>query len=955
MPTPFPKKKYVKAVGPRLRILLLVVFAIVALLGANSAYLVSITALEAWTQRTYQNYFYQIMFLGHLFLGLLLILPFVTFGIIHIKNTWTRKNRRAVRIGYALFIVSLTVLGTGVALMRVGGFNLKSPTGRMTVYWMHVITPLLAVWLYWLHRLAGPPIKWRMGLSYMGAVAAACVAMVLMHRTDPRLWNVAGPKEGEKYFFPSLARTSTGNFIPADTLMMDNYCLKCHQDNFNGWFHSAHHFSSFNNPAYLAAVRETRQFAMKHDNTVQRSRWCAGCHDQVPFFSGAFDDPNFDDVKHQTAQAGMTCTVCHAITNIQDTRGNANYTIEEPVHYPFAKSDNSILQWINNQMVKAKPSFHKKTFLKPLHKSTEFCSTCHKVHLPPELNNYKWLRGQNHYDTFLLSGVSGHGARSFYYPPKAQENCSGCHMPLKESTDFGAKFFGSDKLSVHNHLFPGANTGLAYIRNQPQIVAAHQEFQKGVMRVDIFGLRENGAVDGKLIAPLRPSVPTLKPGQKYLLETVIRTVKMGHPFTQGTADSNEVWMDVTVRSGDRVIGRSGSLDKEREVDPWSHFVNVFMLDRDGNRIARRNPQDIFVPLYNNQIPPGAASTVHYEMQLPEQLNAPVTIEIKLQYRKFDKQYMDFVTGTSKPGDNPINGFKRGEKYLNELPITTLAVDRLTLPVEGVVAPPANAASAIPPWQRWNDYGIGLLLKGKAQFAQAVEAFGQVEKMNRFDGPLNLARVYYAEGRLDEAVDAIARATKHGGSETDPPAPPWTMSWMSGLINRQQGHLEAAEKNFRSVVEEHTAAMAERGFDFSKDYEVINELGQTLFERAEREWSADRKTERDLLLAQAAEQFKKTLTLDSENVAAHYNLQLIYAKLGDAKKAEEHAKLHARYKTDDNARDRAMVAARKKYPAGNNAAEALVIYPLQRATAPGLAQEKESEPRAEVKGNSGGVR
>ncbi|HEV8291867.1 MAG TPA: multiheme c-type cytochrome, partial [Tepidisphaeraceae bacterium] len=382
VPAPFPKKKYVKAVGPRLRILLLVVFALVALLGANSAYLVSITALEAWTQRTYQNYFYQIMFLGHLVLGLLLILPFVTFGIIHIKNTWTRKNRRAVRIGYALFIVSLIVLGSGVALMRVGGFNLKSPTGRVTVYWMHVITPLLAVWLYWLHRLAGPPIKWRMGLSYAGAVAVACIAMVLMHRTDPRLWNVAGPKEGEKYFFPSLARTSTGNFIPADTLMMDNYCLKCHQDNFNGWFHSAHHFSSFNNPAYLAAVRETRQFAMKHDQTVQRSRWCAGCHDQVPFFSGAFDDPNFDDVKHPTAQAGMTCTVCHAITNIQDTRGNANYTIEEPVHYPFAKSDNSILQWINNQMVKAKPSFHKKTFLKPLHKSTEFCSTCHKVHLP---------------------------------------------------------------------------------------------------------------------------------------------------------------------------------------------------------------------------------------------------------------------------------------------------------------------------------------------------------------------------------------------------------------------------------------------------------------------------------------------------------------------------------------------------------------------------------------------
>jgi hypothetical protein len=26
---------------------------------------------------------------------------------------------------------------------------------------------------------------------------------------------------------------------------------------------------------------------------------------------------------------------------------------------------------------------------------------------------------------------------------------------------------------------------------------------------------------------------------------------------------------------------------------WAHYLNVFMLDRDGNRIDRRNPQDIF--------------------------------------------------------------------------------------------------------------------------------------------------------------------------------------------------------------------------------------------------------------------------------------------------------------------------------------------------------------------------
>ena len=108
----------------------------------------------------------------------------------------------------------------------------------------------------------------------------------------------------------------------------------------------------------------------------------------------------------------------NSITHINSTKGNGDYTIEEPLHYPFTESDNAALQWINEQLVKAKPSFHKKTFLKPLHKTAEFCSACHKVHLPYEVNHYKeFLRGQNHYDPFLLSGVSGHAWPAHTRPP----------------------------------------------------------------------------------------------------------------------------------------------------------------------------------------------------------------------------------------------------------------------------------------------------------------------------------------------------------------------------------------------------------------------------------------------------------------------------------------------------------------------------------------------------------
>jgi tetratricopeptide (TPR) repeat protein len=915
-----PRKKYVRAVGPRLRVLLTVIFLLVALLGANSLYLSTITLLEWVKGLSYQNYFYQYMFLLHLVLGLLLVLPVIVFGIAHIRNAHNRPNRTAVRVGYALFAASLVLLFTGVALTRLDFFEIKNPRFRTAAYWLHVIAPIAAGWLYVMHRLAGPRIKWKVGIRWGAVTTVMVAAMAYFNFQDPRKWNVVGPAEGEKYFFPSLARTATGDFIPAETLMMDAYCMKCHQDNFKSWFHSAHHFSSFNNKPYLFSVRETRKVALERDGNVRAARWCAGCHDAVPFFSGAFDDPNFDDVKHPTAHAGLTCTTCHAITHVNSTRGNADYTIEEPVHYPFAYSKQPFFQYINQQLVKAKPAFHKQTFLKPLHQTPEFCSTCHKVSIPKELNHYKdFLRGQNHYDTFLLSGVSGINARSFYYPPKAEANCNGCHMPTVASDDFGAKFFDPtkpDTLMVHNHLFLGANTALPHMRGDHEIAAAHEKFMKDSVRVDLFGVKEGGTIDGPLSAPLRPSVPALKPGKTYLLEVVVRTVKLGHPFTQGTVDSNEIWLDVLSTSERQVVGRSGGRGQYNAVDPWSHFINVYMLDREGNRIDRRNPQDIFTPLYNHQIPPGSAQVVHYSLTIPPDQRAPLTVDLKLQYRKFDTIYMQHVFG---------------KEHVNDLPISTLATDRVTFPIEGSsdAVAVANEKSPIVEWQRWNDYGIGLLLEGdkgseKGELVQAAKAFEEVEKLKRADGPLNLARVFIKEGRLADAVEALGRA-----STFDPPAPRWTVAWLNGLVNKQNGFLDVAITELRSILEDRYPELEQRGFNFSKDYEVLNELGQTLFERAKMERGEARLEKRKEFLRAAVQRFDATLALDSENMTAHYNLALIYAELGDEAKAAEHRKLHERYRPDDNARDRAIAIARRRDPAANHAAQAVVIYPLQR--------------------------
>jgi tetratricopeptide (TPR) repeat protein len=1020
---------YQPAVSPRLKVLLLLIFVAFATLGATGAYLASISFLN-WLRDpiVYTNYAYLCLFLVHVGLGVAMVLPFVAFGIIHYLSARRRRNRLAVKLGVAVFAAGLVICLTGLALIQLEGMP-QLPTRtiqRGAVYWLHVLAPLAAVGLYLWHRHAGPDIKWKYGYAWLAGVALFVLGMGALHFYNPRSWNVQGSKEGLAYFYPSRARTVGGNFIPEKVLMNDAYCLKCHKDAYQGWFHSAHHFSSFNNPAYKFSVKETRKVSLENDGNTKRSRWCAGCHDTVPFFSGKFDDPDYDIDNDPTAHAGLTCTTCHAITNVNSTVGNADYTIEEPLHYPFAFSDNPALQWVNNQLVKAKPDFHKKTFLKPFHKTADFCSTCHKVSLPMEVTHYKeWNRGQNHHDPFLLSGVSGGNARAFYYPPTAKGNCAECHMPGKESNDFASRDLDGDgKRKIHDHLFPGGNTGLPWMLTREERAKDHADGLRAAeerqadflknkqLRIDLFALREGGNIDGKLLGPIRPELPKLKPGETYLLDVVVRTLGVGHVFPQGTADSNEIWVDVEVKSGGKVIARSGALKGEDEtgaVDEWSHFINALVLDRNGNRINRRNPQDIFTPLYDHQIPPGAAHVVHYEFQVPQGLSAPVEFRVRVRYRKFDYEYMSLI-------------YKELGRPVPKLPIVDLCEDRVTLPVEGVAADvPAQKSPIEPAWQRWNDYGIGYFLTADADpkrpgLLQAVQAFEELVKRYPEDkaalanGYLNLARAFERNGEL---VRASAMLKKIKDDEL--PAPPWTVAWFNGVIDAQNGHLDEATKLFREILDPQKQD-DKRSFHFNTDYVVRNELGVTLYKRSQQEDDGSPAQKR--LLEEAIREFNRTLELDAENLDAHYWLAQSYSRLGESAEplAEEppatlgrlaevffddktpagmrktaaaelgraleafsakppnlkepklpfvldsirkarkvfkddpdpevrtaaahvlgrlHLAAHAVYKPDDNAKDTTTKKYREAHPAANNAAKALVVYPLQRGGAPGL--------------------
>ena len=911
-------------VGPKLRKVLALVFFLFACLTANSIYLAAISAVEYFAQTSLQGITYQWMFLAHLVLGLIIILPTLVYGFIHMSNALGHRNQRAVKAGLGLFASVLILLISGLALTRgMPLIELRSPSAREVAYWAHVVTPLIVVWLYVLHRLAGRRIRWR-----AGALVSLIAVVITLGGLLPSLFSETSESETlavkqQERFFPSLAKTVDGDYLDAIQMMNDAYCAECHQDVHDDWAHSAHRFSSFNNPAYRFSVMKTRDFVHARDGNTKGVRFCAGCHDPVPFFAGKMDDVNFGNANEPSSQAGITCTVCHSITSVDSPKGNADYTISAPTHYPFMDSDSEWLQWVNRTLVKAKPNFHKQTFLKPVHKTTEFCGSCHKVHLPKELNAYKWLRGQNHYDSFLLSGVSGHGIKSFYYPESAKSNCNSCHMPLQASNDFGAKDNQKNgSLSIHDHTFAASNVAIPHLLGFGQEVAdKHNEIIEGSLRVDLFGIREGELVDAPLRIVSQGKIPALKPGGKYLLEMVLRTMTLGHHFTQGTADSNQVWVNVRASSNKELIGQSGQfVDAAKQVDSYAHFVNAYVIDRDGNRIDRRNPENIFTQLYNNQIPPGAADVIHYAIEVPETAKASIEVEVELNYRKFDTQYLRmFTDDPSRKNDLPIIKIAR-QKIV--FPVEQQSDDHSTRQISHQSTAAIESSINVPTWQRWNDYGIGLFRRG--QYRQAERAFSESAALGYGLGELNLARVYLAEGRLDEASEALVRARN-----ADKPAYLWSIEYFTAQINLQNGFFDEAIAALRGLVATEYSDARARGFDFSKDYRLLNELASALAERAKLERGPARANNAIVFRREAVQWHQQALLLDPENVAAHYGLTQLYAQLEEPELADQHRKLHQIYKVDDNAKDRAVQLARAKNPAADLAANQIVIYDLNR--------------------------
>ena len=848
-------------------------------------------------------------------------------GLFILTSAASRENNWA----WWLHVIAAVLAPTGYILHRLTSYRNK-PTKQAFKYFGFAVISLLVVLVFW-HSFTNREIKlteeakqaMNQGLQEGPGAKNRTVTDFSNDEFIP-----VGFIPPESPFFPSAATTTTGGYLPSRIITRNDLgsqeaikgeidefgfvkntpigattCARCHQDIVNQWEASAHRFASFNNPFYEATITDMRnnsiepnEWISKHvtqykdfgDDGIGRakSKWCSGCHDPSLMLAGKM---NIEIDRNQAeAQAGLTCLACHAIDKIHNLTGNGNYNIadEQEDPYLFATSkDGTPGAFLHDAAIKAKPDVHKRQMMKPFFQTSEYCLSCHKVSLSQPVNNYHWVRGQDEYDNWHDSGVALNASRTFYLPPNKRE-CQDCHMPLEPAVlgDVAAK-----NGMVKSHRFLAVNTALPYLRNDTATISKVREFlQNGKLRVDIFAIKTESHPEPFMA--VNHGHLNVKAGEKITADVVVRNMGVGHTFPGGTNDSNEGWLEFTVKNEEgTTLAISGFIGKNGHLDSMAHAFKAVMVDKNSNPIHKRNAQDIHVIVYNNVIGPGTADIAHYSFTVPKELEgSKLSMEARLLWRKFDQKYLEFAYKA-----NP-EGFKHF-KEIPRLPITEIAKDKVEFSVSSstqFTSQSKNTDAAVE-WVRYNDYGIGLLLESDTRGAtRAFEKVAQIQP-ERLDGPLNLAKTALNEGNLEEAYKNLRKCEE---LKTGDPQ----VAWVWGRVRQEDGLYDDAESAYNYVLKY-----------FPQDRATWRQLGRTYYLNQQ--------------YKKSIEAYKSALKIDPEDREAYYHLSLNYKALENEAESEKMRKAFEYYQIDESASETAQ-RYRKENPGDNMMAQNIRIHHLE---------------------------
>jgi cytochrome c-type biogenesis protein CcmH/NrfG len=393
-----------------------------------------------------------------------------------------------------------------------------------------------------------------------------------------------------------------------------------------------------------------------------------------------------------------------------------------------------------------------------------------------------------------------------------------------------------------------------------------------------------------LTAPLNRITASVRPNSTYRINVVVRTRKLGHFFPGGTVDAFDCWVELTATDDKgQTIFSSGEIEDggKGPVDPGAHFYRSLQIDAHGNPINKRNAWATRAVVYVHLIPPGAADTIHYRLQIPANAAGHIHLDARVNYRKFAWFGTQFAfAGVRKPDQaadtvapnyddshyeftgDPTN-LPGGAKGIPNLPVVVMAENEVDLQVlpPAATEPAPNLVLNADDWTRWNDFGIGLFLQG--DLIGAAGAFEKITEINpkNSDGWVNIGRVRVQEGNLPAAKEALDRALSLSPDLA-------RAHFFYARVLRQQGEYDAAIPHLQKVLAQ-----------YPNDRVVRDDLGRIYF--LQRRYN------------DALQEFNATITIDPEDLEANYNLMLAYTGLGQPQRAAEFQTRYLRFKADES--------------------------------------------------------
>ena len=690
------------------------------------------------------------------------------------------------------------------------------------------------------------------------------------HNSVASHYNYAFGKETP--FLPSNATSSTGQFVSPKSFYTAEYCGHCHQEAYHQWRESIHS-NSFRAPWYLKNVN-----ALIDEKGVQYSRHCEGCHNPVALLSG--DLSQGMPKKRPFEQEGVTCSTCHSIVSTDPT-GTGSYVMGVPAVL-VDEAGAPITGAVSDAEILAHLDRHSKAVMRPLYKTAEFCAACHKAAIPATLDNYKWLRAISLYDEWQAASFTKQSPLPFYRKDSVS-TCQTCHMvrePLPANAiDPGAKPDPVTKeAKLVSHRWPAGNTLAPQYFNYPDQAKKVVDFLKnsydgkGVFNVDIFALEKEDAAatskDQVLVAPLGLTAFSLVPGETLVADVVIQNKGIGHSFVPEQRDFYEAWVDFSVKdSAGKVLTESGFIQPDGALDPGAHSFTNRLINNKGELNDIHQIWHNRVLAYNNTIQSGRSQLVRYRFRLPKDITGQISLTATIRYRRFNQHFIDYAiteTGQKEPKPYPM-------------PIIDMASETKTFKI-GDNAPVPPDPSENKEWMRWNNFGITLL--DAQQYAASVHAFERVAALrpDYADAFTNMCIVEIAWEKYDDAKANIAKAL------TLLPGDPRALYYRA-LVERNAGQTKEAIADLEAMLAK-----------YPRSRDGLRELGFSYYQQHD--------------YPKARETYERLQAVDPDDLAAHYQLAILYRRMGDKAKAAVESAKFADQKDDPTASEYALIFLRK---------------------------------------------